>query len=198
MYNIMLSKLNFVKKSYSNDFYKGALELFQDAKDNFSEYFLEVLKYVNNVMNAVLERMDVVLESNEVSEYSQPNHLNSRHNNKYIHTGGNIVGHPGKSSAIRNENLLLKSMVEQVVDILRKYRSIFISQSHRNNSKDGSTFFELAVVTSAMFEDAMSFVLSRSTVLTYTHVFPSDCRMFISVPIYMDGYIYRKDYRASA
>ncbi|XP_045168934.2 uncharacterized protein LOC123531760 [Mercenaria mercenaria] len=89
--------------------------------------------------------------------------------------------------------LLLKVIVARIAKIIRRYCRKFMSQHHRNSSKSGTVFVELVVVTSTMFEEAMKRVLTGSIVLTYTNVFPSECRMFISVPIYVDGYIHSKD-----
>jgi hypothetical protein len=53
--------------------------------------------------------------------------------------------------------------------------------------------FRMHVVTSEMFENALHDCQMQSLELTYTNIFPSDCRMFIALPIYRDGFLDRKD-----
>ncbi|XP_053397589.1 uncharacterized protein LOC128556437 [Mercenaria mercenaria] len=74
---------------------------------------------------------------------------------------------------------------ELVVDIT-------INQSSRKPLKKRFSF-RMHVVKSEMFENALRDCQIYSLELTYTNIFPSDCRMFIALPIYGDGYLDRKD-----
>ena len=67
-----------------------------------------------------------------------------------------------------------------------------IHQASRKPHKRRFTF-RMHVVTSDMFEMASMACQIQTLELTYTNIFPSDCRMFIALPIYRDGYLDRKD-----
>ncbi|XP_060601269.1 uncharacterized protein LOC132754625 isoform X2 [Ruditapes philippinarum] len=76
--------------------------------------------------------------------------------------------------------------------IIDKY-VFMITQIKLQYTNDTVNKLQLSVVTSEMFEEAMRASQISMIELTFTHLFPSDCRMFIAIPIYKDGYIHRKD-----
>ncbi|XP_045197379.1 uncharacterized protein LOC123552052 [Mercenaria mercenaria] len=73
-----------------------------------------------------------------------------------------------------------------------KYGGLTTVIKQKNNVTKKFTL-RLNVVTSEMFEEAMRNAQLFSLELAYSNIFPSDCRMFICLPVYKDGYINRKD-----
>lgn len=74
-----------------------------------------------------------------------------------------------------------------------KYNSKKNAKMTDKEHEECSTKYRLFVVSSEMFEEAISESQKYHIQLVYTHVFPRDCRMFIAVPVYKDGYINEKD-----
>ncbi|XP_045197780.2 uncharacterized protein LOC123552297 [Mercenaria mercenaria] len=83
-------------------------------------------------------------------------------------------------------------LLDRIAIIIEVYSDCLTLKSNKK-SNNGPTKFQLVVVSSELFEEAMRQCHIETVELTYTNVFPSDCRMFIGVPIYKHGYIHRKD-----
>ena len=66
-------------------------------------------------------------------------------------------------------------------------------KSNKNIKRNRRTRFQLVVIPSEVFEKAMRECHIETFELTYSYIFPSDCRMLVGVPIYRNGYLHRKD-----
>ena len=65
-----------------------------------------------------------------------------------------------------------------------------------DNVKNGKTTlpeYRMNLVTTNVFEDAMRDCHVHKFQLTYSYVYPRNCRMLIGIPVYRDGYIHEKD-----
>jgi hypothetical protein len=112
---------------------------------------------------------------------------------------------------LTEDNMNVVKYIQQYIDMQKQHEVTFYTEismvemkqgencslevafEDENNNTKRKLTLQLNVVTSDMFEDAMNNAQMQSIVLTYSNIFPSDCRMFIALPVYEDGFINRKD-----
>ncbi|XP_060601267.1 uncharacterized protein LOC132754623 [Ruditapes philippinarum] len=139
-----------------------------------SEAFLENhnSNFANNASNIVMMPCDIKGNSDELEELRR--FLAMSTNNSYsvqIPQAFNLEYH--------------EEQLQLVVDVTLNEPS---RKPHQRRF-----IFRMHVVTSKMFENALQDCQMQSLELTYTNIFPRDCRMFIALPIYRDGFLDRKD-----
>jgi hypothetical protein len=91
------------------------------------------------------------------------------------------------------DSLAIFAMLLKTIAIIVEEYSENDTKGNKNSKNGRGTKFRMVMIPSEIFEEAMRQCHIATVELTYSNIFPSDCRMFVCVPIYRNGYIHRKD-----
>lgn len=101
-----------------------------------------------------------------------------------------VVAWSPKLDAFRFEIRL--QMTSETFASIIKEKGINIFSKNQKASEHRIGRYRLVVVSSADFEEAMRQSDIDTVALAYVNEFPDDIRMFISIPVYRNGYIHSK------